>query len=205
METMTYLPRMTFDPQTGLIPAIVLDAATGTVLMLGYMNAESVAKTYETGLVTFYSRSRQTLWTKGETSGNTFALVDIREDCDGDALLVLANPVGPACHNGTTSCFHPYEGLDLAFLAQLQTLLESRRREMPPGSYTSTMFAKGVDKLAQKVGEEAVETVIAAKNDNAELIYEASDLVFHLMMLLTEKGLRIEDVARELRRRSVKM
>lgn len=196
---------MTFDPQTGLVPAIVQDAATGTVLMLGYMNAESLAQTRATGLVTFFSRSRQSLWTKGETSGNTFSLVDIREDCDGDALLVLANPAGPACHNGTTSCFHPYEGLDLAFLAQLQTLLESRKREMPEGSYTSKMFAKGVDKLAQKVGEEAVETVIAAKNGNAELVYEASDLLFHLMMLLTEKGLRIEDLARELKRRSVNM
>jgi phosphoribosyl-ATP pyrophosphohydrolase/phosphoribosyl-AMP cyclohydrolase len=196
---------MLFDPQTGLIPAIVQDAATGTVLMIGYMNADSLAQTRATGLVTFYSRSRQSLWTKGETSGNTFSLVDIREDCDGDALLLLANPAGPACHNGTTSCFHPYEGVDLAFLAQLQTLLESRKRDMPEDSYTSKMFAKGLDKLAQKVGEEAVETVIAAKNDNAELVYEASDLLFHLMMLLTEKGLRIEDLARELKQRRVKM
>lgn len=194
---------MNFDTRTGLIPAIVQDAATGTVLMLGYMNADSLAQTRASGLVTFYSRSRQSLWTKGETSGNTLTVVDIREDCDADALLVLANPSGPACHNGTTSCFHPYEGLDLAFLAQLQTLLESRKRDMPEGSYTSKMFAKGVDKLAQKVGEEAVETVIAAKNDNEELVYEASDLLFHLMMLLTEKGLRIEDLARELKRRSV--
>jgi len=196
---------MNFDTRTGLIPAIVQDAATGTVLMLGYMNADSLAQTRASGLVTFYSRSRQSLWTKGETSGNTLTVVDIREDCDADALLVLANPSGPACHNGTTSCFHPYEGLDLAFLAQLQTLLESRKRDMPEGSYTSKMFAKGVDKLAQKVGEEAVETVIAAKNDNEELVYEASDLLFHLMMLLTEKGLRIEDLARELKSRSVKM
>ena len=196
---------MLFDPQTGLIPAIVQDAATGTVLMIGYMNADSLAQTRATGLVTFYSRSRQSLWTKGETSGNTFSLVEIREDCDGDALLLLANPAGPACHNGTTSCFHPYEGVDLAFLAQLQTLLESRKRDMPEDSYTSKMFAKGLDKLAQKVGEEAVETVIAAKNDNAELVYEASDLLFHLMMLLTEKGLRIEDLARELKQRRVKM
>ena len=196
---------MLFDPHTGLIPAIVQDAATGTVLMIGYMNADSLAQTRATGLVTFYSRSRQYLWTKGETSGNTFSLVDIREDCDGDALLLLANPAGPACHNGTTSCFHPYEGVDLAFLAQLQTLLESRKRDMPEDSYTSKMFAKGLDKLAQKVGEEAVETVIAAKNDNAELVYEASDLLFHLMMLLTEKGLRIEDLARELKQRHVKM
>jgi phosphoribosyl-AMP cyclohydrolase / phosphoribosyl-ATP pyrophosphohydrolase len=196
---------MLFDPHTGLIPAIVQDAATGTVLMIGYMNADSLAQTRATGLVTFYSRSRQSLWTKGETSGNTFSLVDIREDCDGDALLLLANPAGPACHNGTTSCFHPYEGVDLAFLAQLQTLLESRKRDMPEDSYTSKMFAKGLDKLAQKVGEEAVETVIAAKNDNAELVYEASDLLFHLMMLLTEKGLRIEDLARELKQRHVKM
>jgi phosphoribosyl-AMP cyclohydrolase / phosphoribosyl-ATP pyrophosphohydrolase len=196
---------MLFDPHTGLIPAIVQDAATGTVLMIGYMNADSLAQTRATGLVTFYSRSRQSLWTKGETSGNTFSLVDIREDCDGDALLLLANPAGPACHNGTTSCFHPYEGVDLAFLAQLQTLLESRKRDMPEDSYTSKMFAKGLDKLAQKVGEEAVETVIAAKNDNAELVYEASDLLFHLMMLLTEKGLRIEDLARELKQRRVKM
>jgi Phosphoribosyl-AMP cyclohydrolase len=141
---------MLFDPHTGLIPAIVQDAATGTVLMIGYMNADSLAQTRATGLVTFYSRSRQSLWTKGETSGNTFSLVDIREDCDGDALLLLANPAGPACHNGTTSCFHPYEGVDLAFLAQLQTLLESRKRDMPEDSYTSKMFAKGLDKLAQK-------------------------------------------------------
>lgn len=196
---------MNVDPSTGLIPVIVQDADSGTVLMLGYMNADSIAITRTSGLVTFYSRSRQSLWTKGESSGNSLAFVSMSEDCDGDALLVLARPAGPTCHNGTTSCFHPYEGTGLTFLAQLQTLLESRRRDMPEGSYTSKMFAKGLDKIAQKVGEEAIETVIAAKNDTAELTYEASDLLFHLMMLLTEKGLRIEDLARELKSRSVKM
>lgn len=195
---------MNFDPTTGLIPAIVQDASTGTVLMLGYMNAESVAKTRETGLVTFYSRSRQTLWTKGETSGNTLAFVSMTPDCDQDSLLVLAHPAGPTCHNNTPSCFAPYSGIatgDLSFLIDLQDLLLTRKRDMPEGSYTSKMFAKGVDKIAQKVGEEAVETVIAAKNNNDELRYEASDLLFHLMMLLVEKGMTLQDLVEELRSR----
>lgn len=196
--------RMNFDPTTGLIPAIIQDASTGTVLMLGYMNAESVQMTIDTGLVTFYSRSRQTLWTKGETSGHTLSFVSMTPDCDQDSLLVLAKPNGPTCHNNTTSCFAPYEGLPagaLSFLAELETLLQSRKRDMPEGSYTTKMFAKGLDKIAQKVGEEAVETVIAAKNNNAELRYEASDLLFHLMMLLVEKGMSLQDLADELKSR----
>ncbi len=195
---------MNFDPTTGLIPAIIQDASTGTVLMLGYMNAESVQMTIDTGLVTFYSRSRQTLWTKGETSGNTLAFVSMTPDCDQDSLLVLAKPNGPTCHNNTTSCFSPYEGLptgSLSFLAELETLLQSRKRDMPEGSYTTKMFTKGLDKIAQKVGEEAVETVIAAKNDNEELRYEASDLLFHLMLLLVEKGMTLQDLVDELKSR----
>ncbi len=196
---------MKMDAETGLFPAIVQDASTGTVLMLGYMNAETLELTRTTGWVTFWSRSRQEIWVKGATSGNRLALVAMHEDCDRDALLVLARPEGPTCHNGTTSCFAPYEGVPgagVAFLVELQDLLVSRKREMPEGSYTSKLFARGVDKIAQKVGEEAVETVIAAKNPGTdELRYEAADLLFHLLVLLAERGMRIEDLVLELKSR----
>ena len=191
--------------QNGLIPAIVQDSSTRQVLMLAYMNQDALQKTLDTRLVTFYSRSRQQLWTKGETSGNTLDLVQIQADCDSDTLLITARPNGPACHTGNTSCFFENEfSIDEAygFLKQLEDLLRSRKHEMPKGSYTSRMFAKGLDKITQKVGEEAVETVIASKNDDeGEFIYEASDLLFHLLMLMVEKEVPFAKLIDELKRR----
>ena len=191
-----------------LIPAIIQDADSLRVLMLGYMNKEAVDQTQKTKLVTFYSRSRQEIWVKGETSGNYLEFISMRYDCDADALLRSAKPQGPTCHTGKESCFHnPDLAADgkLQFLTQLQNLLIDRKNTMPEGSYTSMLFGKGLDKVAQKVGEEAVETVIAAKNDDIdEFIYEASDLLFHLMMLLTEKGLQLEDLVNELQKRHSK-
>jgi phosphoribosyl-ATP pyrophosphohydrolase/phosphoribosyl-AMP cyclohydrolase len=201
------IDKLTFDPGTGLIPAIVQDSKSGRVLMLGYMNSESLQRTIDTGLVTFFSRSRNQLWTKGDTSGNYLKVVSISDDCDSDTLLVKAVPDGPTCHTGEVSCFdagtegkHAESGLP--FLAHLEAFLQERKRSMPEGSYTSKMFAKGLDKIAQKVGEEAVETVIAAKNDDdKEFIYEASDLLFHLTLLLVEKDIPFNALIEELKRR----
>lgn len=195
---------LTFD-KNGLIPAIIQDAGNLRVLMLGYMNPESLQKTLESGLVTFYSRSRQKLWTKGETSGNTLKLVSIHKDCDDDTLLITATPNGPTCHTGNISCFYRENTAPAApgsFLFELQALLRERKESTPEGSYTSSLFQKGLDKIAQKVGEEAVETVIASKNtDEKEFLYEASDLLFHLMVLLTERGNTLEDLISELEKR----
>lgn len=187
----------------GLVPAIVQDANTKTVLMLGYMNEEALRKTIETKKVTFWSRSRNELWTKGETSGNFLNLVDIKSDCDNDALLVKAIPDGPTCHKGTDTCWaETNESNPLLFLSFLQDFIEKRKEEMPEGSYTTSLFKGGVNRMAQKVGEEALETVIEACNGSDEkLVYEGSDMLYHLLVLLTEKGLRIEDLARELIKR----
>lgn len=192
-----------FKKQNGLVPAIIQDAQTLQVLMLGYMNQEAVDKTLSTGLVTFWSRSRQELWTKGETSGNYLHLVSIKSDCDHDTLLVRAHPDGPVCHLGTDTCWgETNDSKPLNFLSELQDFIEQRRHDMPEGSYTTALFTKGVNRIAQKVGEEALETVIeATAGTNEKLIYEAADMLYHLEVLLTEKGLRIEDVASELQRR----
>jgi len=192
-----------FEKMDGLVPAIVQDDRTGRVLMLGYMNREAYEKTLATGLVTFYSRSRQTLWTKGETSGNLLHLKSIAVDCDGDALLVKATPDGPTCHLGTDTCWgETNTASSLMFLSELQDFIEKRHEEMPEGSYTTSLFRDGLNRMAQKVGEEALETVIEATNGtNDRLIYECSDMFYHLIVLLTSKGLRIEDVARELQER----
>ena len=189
-----------FEKTGGLVPAIIQDANTKNVLMLGYMNQEAFDKTMATGKVTFWSRSRNCLWTKGETSGNFLDLVSIKNDCDNDTLLVKAVPHGPTCHKGTDTCWgEDNESNPLAFLSELQDFIERRHEEMPEGSYTTSLFQKGVNRIAQKVGEEALETVIEATNGtNDKLIYEASDMFYHLIVLLTEKGLRIEDVAAEL-------
>ncbi len=201
------IEELTFDSVTGLIPAIIQDAISGRVLMMGYMNRESLQKTVDSGLVTFFSRSRNELWVKGETSGNYLRVVSISDDCDSDALLIKARPDGPTCHTGSESCFDAGTSGKLAetglpFLAYLEAFLQKRKRSMPEGSYTSKMFAKGLDKIAQKVGEEAVETVIAAKNDDdKEFVYEASDLLFHLTLLLVEKEIPFESLIEELRRR----
>lgn len=186
----------------GLIPAIIQDSATSKVLMLGFMNEEAYTKTKETGMVTFFSRTRNTLWTKGETSGHFLKVVSVLIDCDNDTLLIKAIPAGPVCHTGKDTCFGEKNNEDIMFLKFLQDFIEQRRQEMPEGSYTTSLFNKGVNRMAQKVGEEAVETVIEATNGTEDgFIYEASDLVYHLIVLLTSKGLRLEDLARELKKR----
>ncbi len=189
-----------FEKCGGLVPAIIQDAQTKNVLMMGYMNPEAYQKTLETGKVTFWSRSRQCLWTKGDTSGNFLRLVNIKVDCDKDTLLVAAHPEGPTCHTGTDTCWgEKNESNPLLFLSELQDFIEKRHREMPEGSYTTSLFKKGVNRMAQKVGEEALETVIEATNGSDEkMVYEAADMLYHLVVLLTSKGLRIEDIAREL-------
>lgn len=192
-----------FEKSGGLVPAIIQDADTKTVLMLGYMNKEAYEKTVATGLVTFYSRSRKCLWTKGETSNNFLHLVDIKVDCDNDTLLVKVHPDGPTCHKGTDTCWgEENEKTPLLFLAELSDFIEKRHQEMPEGSYTTSLFRDGLNRMAQKVGEEALELVIEATNGtNDRLIYEGSDMLYHLIVLLTHKGLRIEDMAAELRER----
>lgn len=195
--------KIDFDKCGGLVPAIIQDATTKVVLMLGYMNEEALQKTQETGLVTFFSRSRQCLWTKGETSGNYLHLVDIKVDCDNDTLLIQAKPDGPTCHKGTDTCWGEENRPNpLLFLSELSDFIEKRHEEMPEGSYTTSLFKDGLNRMAQKVGEEALELVIEATNGtNERLIYEGSDMLYHLIVLLTSKGLRIEDMAKELMER----
>ncbi len=195
--------KIDFDKQGGLVPAIIQDAQTKNVLMLGYMNQEAYEKTLETKKVTFWSRSRNCLWTKGETSGNFLNLVDIKIDCDNDTLLVSAIPDGPTCHKGTDTCWGEDNSQNpLLFLTELQDFINRRHEEMPEGSYTTSLFKDGVNRMAQKLGEEALEAVIEACNGSKEkLVYEASDMIYHLIVLLTSKGLRIEDIAAELQKR----
>ena len=192
--------KIDFEKMGGLVPAIIQDAKTKTVLMLGYMNQEAYKKTTKTGKVTFFSRSRQCLWTKGETSGNFLELVDIMVDCDNDTLLVKVNPTGPTCHKGTDTCWGEKNEVNpLLFLTFLQDFINTRHEEMPEGSYTTSLFKDGINRMAQKVGEEALEAVIEACNGtNGRLIYEGADMIYHLIVLLTSKGLRIEDLAKEL-------
>ena len=187
----------------GLIPAIIQDATTRNVLMLGFMNKEAYDKTIETGHVTFWSRTRQCLWTKGETSGHFLNLVSMKVDCDCDTLLVRVHPIGPTCHTGTDTCWgEENKPNPLLFLSELSDFIEKRHEEMPEGSYTTSLFKDGLNRMAQKVGEEALELVIEATNGtNDRLIYEGSDMLYHLIVLLTSKGLRIEDMARELMER----
>lgn len=192
-----------FDKMGGLVPAIIQDAVTKNVLMLGYMNPESYQKTLETGHVTFWSRTRNTLWTKGETSGNFLNVVDIKNDCDNDTLLIRVNPKGPVCHTGTDTCWgEKNEKNPLLFLSELSDFIEKRHQEMPEGSYTTSLFRDGLNRMAQKVGEEALELVIEACNGtNERLVYEGSDMLYHLIVLLTSKGMRIEELAAELMER----
>jgi phosphoribosyl-ATP pyrophosphohydrolase/phosphoribosyl-AMP cyclohydrolase len=193
----------------GLIPVIVQDAQTGQVLMLGYQNEDAQRVTTETGRVTFFSRSKQRLWTKGETSGNYLTVVSQHPDCDQDALLIRALPDGPTCHRGTTSCFQQpreeaYPMAPVGFIAELERLVQRRQRfpDEDPKSYTVSLFRKGMPKIAQKVGEEAVETVIDAVGGNTEgLKGEAADLLYHLLVLLTASGLTLEDIVEVLRQR----
>ncbi len=181
----------------GLLPVIVQDDVTLRVLMLGYMNREAFERTQAEGRVTFYSRTRQRLWTKGETSGNYLLVKNMYADCDGDTLLIKATPIGPTCHRGTTSCFDTPESE--GFVRHLQSVVQQRHRDMPEGSYTTKLFIKGVKKIAQKVGEEAVESVVEAVDGNRDrFIYEASDMIYHLLVLMEQMGCSIEDMEREL-------
>ena len=191
-----------FEKMGGLVPAIIQDARTKNVLMLGFMNEEAFAKTESTGLVKFYSRTKKRLWTKGEESGNVLKVVSIADDCDHDTLLIQAIPAGPVCHTGNATCFSETNEFGIEFLAYLQEFINRRHQEMPEGSYTTSLFKKGINRMAQKVGEEAVETVIEATNGTDDrLIYEASDLIYHLIVLLTSKGLTINELAAELEKR----
>ena len=191
-----------FEKMNGLIPAIIQDNYTQKVLMLGFMNKEAYEKTMETGKVTFFSRTKNRLWTKGEESGNFLHVVSVKADCDNDTLLIMVHPEGPVCHKGTDTCWGVKNEQDIMFLKELQDFIDRRRQEMPEKSYTTSLFNSGVNKMAQKVGEEAVETILEACNGTDErLIYEGADLLYHLIVLLTYKGYRIEDLARELKER----
>ena len=179
----------------GLLPAIIQDATTKTVLMLGYMNATALEKTRETGLVTFFSRSKQRLWTKGEESGNTLQLVSMKADCDQDTLLIQVNPKGPTCHKGTDSCWGEENQTQFGFFSTLEKTIAERKLANDDKSYVASLFREGINKIAQKVGEEAVETVIEAKDDNAELfLNESADLLFHYLILLQAKGYSLKDI-----------
>ena len=202
------IDKLKFD-QAGLIPAIVQDETTGTVLMMAYMNEESLKRTMETKETWFYSRSRQELWHKGGTSGNTQVVSSLLYDCDGDTLLALVNPAGPACHTGKTSCF--YRTLDdspmpkATMLSILENLALERKKNPVEGSYTNYLFDKGIDKILKKVGEESAEVIIAAKNpDRGEVIYETADLLYHLTVLLAEREISWDEIMQELKQRHKK-
>jgi phosphoribosyl-AMP cyclohydrolase / phosphoribosyl-ATP pyrophosphohydrolase len=191
-----------FQKLNGLVPAIIQDNNTLKVLMLGFMNEEALKKTEEIGQVTFFSRTKNRLWTKGEESGNFLNVVSITPDCDNDTLLIKVNPVGAVCHTGSDTCWNEENKTDIAFLQYLQEFIQKRFKEMPEGSYTTSLFKKGINRMAQKVGEEAVETVIEAVNGTDEgFLYEASDMIYHLIVLLTSKGYSLTDIAKELEKR----
>ena len=187
----------------GLIPAIIQDATTKNVLMLGYMNQEAFDKTKETKKVTFFSRSKQRLWTKGEESGNFLDLVSAKNDCDNDTLLISVNPAGPTCHTGSDTCWNEENTSNFGFISELEeTIAERRKAKDSNSSYVASLFEKGINKIAQKVGEEAIETVIEAKDDNDELfLYESADLLFHYLILLQAKGFTLKDIEAELMKR----
>ena len=198
---------LAWEKMNGLIPAIVQDAFSGRVLMQAYMNREALDATLSSGLATFHSRSRNSLWVKGETSGNHLEVVSVSADCDGDCLLVLANPKGPACHLGLETCFDTREKAltGVGFLAELESVISHRKEEKPEGSYTTRLFESGTQRIAQKVGEEGVETALAGvSGDEAELLNEAADLVFHLMVLLRERETSLAELTDVLRSRHSK-
>lgn len=206
---MSQTTNINWDKVGGLVPAVVQDATSGQVLMLGYMNDEALNKTLETGQVTFWSRSKNRLWTKGESSGNVLQLDSIRVDCDNDTLLVTATPVGPTCHLGTPTCFDSNDPLtgngaqpSLVFLHQLEQVLAGRKDADPDSSYTASLYARGTKRISQKVGEEGVEVALAATSgDKAELVCESADLIYHLMVLLQDQGLSMNDVVNKLKER----
>mgnify|MGYP004702581001 FL=1 len=195
------MENLDFAKLNGLVPAIIQDNTTNVVLMLGFMNDEAVRVTEETGRVTFFSRTKNRLWTKGEESGNFLEVVSMVVDCDNDTLLIKANPVGPVCHTGADTCWdESNQENELGFLEYLQDVIDERKAQMPEGSYTTSLFKGGTRKITQKVGEEAIETIIGAMaDDDQNLIYEGADLLYHLMVLLSHKGYRIEDLAAELK------
>lgn len=194
-----------FDKMNGLVPAIIQDARTKNVLMLGFMNKEAYEKTIELNRVTFFSRTKNRLWTKGEESGHFLDVVSIESDCDNDTLLIKVIPNGPVCHTGTATCFNDNNEFGIEFLSFIQDFIKKRYQEMPEGSYTTSLFQSGVNRMAQKVGEEALETVIEATNGtNGRMLYEGADMLYHLIVLLTSKGCRIEDLAKVLEQRHLK-
>lgn len=192
-----------YTKNNGLVPAIIQDASTHNVLMLGYMNEEALKKTLDTKLVTFFSRTKQRLWTKGEESGHVLHLVSIKLDCDSDTLLIKVNPNGPTCHKGSDTCWNDDNTQNFGFLSELETIIESRKNNASENtSYVASLFAKGINKIAQKVGEEAVETVIEAKDDNDDLfLNESADLLFHYLILLQAKGFQLNDIVNILKER----
>ena len=194
--------KLAWEKGTGFLPAIIQDVNTGQVLMLGYMNADALAKTLDTKKVTFYSRSKDRLWTKGETSGNWLDFVSAEMDCDADTILIQARPHGPACHTGSQTCFNDHATSPTAFLDHLSALIASRHRTMPEKSYTTSLFRDGTSRIAQKVGEEGVELALARmKNDSEEIKNEAADLLFHMLVLLEDAGLELSDVVAVLQER----
>jgi phosphoribosyl-ATP pyrophosphohydrolase/phosphoribosyl-AMP cyclohydrolase len=203
--TLDDIQKLDWSKGDGLLPAIVQHAITGRVLMLGYMNQDALRETLSGGRVVFFSRSRQQLWTKGETSGHFLDVVDVSTDCDADAILVLADPLGPTCHKGTESCFADAvatDGQRLAFLALLESIIAHRIADQPEGSYTARLFAEGPSRIAQKLGEEGLETALASvTRDDEGVLSECADLVFHLLVLLKSRDLRLEDVVKELKAR----
>ncbi|HCE4629209.1 TPA: bifunctional phosphoribosyl-AMP cyclohydrolase/phosphoribosyl-ATP diphosphatase HisIE [Vibrio parahaemolyticus] len=203
-EVSSLSERINWEKVDGLVPAIVQDFQSSQVLMMGYMNQDALAKTGETGQVTFFSRTKERLWTKGETSGNVLQLVNISLDCDNDTLLVRVNPIGPTCHTGTTTCWDgdAQEESQMVWLHQLEQLLAARKSADPDSSYTASLYARGTKRISQKVGEEGVEVALAATSgDKAELMCESADLIYHLLVLLQDQGLSMNDVVNKLKER----
>ncbi|EHK2888760.1 TPA: bifunctional phosphoribosyl-AMP cyclohydrolase/phosphoribosyl-ATP diphosphatase HisIE [Vibrio parahaemolyticus] len=203
-EVSSLSERINWEKVDGLVPAIVQDFQSSQVLMMGYMNQDALAKTGETGQVTFFSRTKDRLWTKGETSGNVLQLVNISLDCDNDTLLVRVNPIGPTCHTGTTTCWDgdAQEESQMVWLHQLEQLLAARKSADPDSSYTASLYARGTKRISQKVGEEGVEVALAATSgDKAELVCESADLIYHLLVLLQDQGLSMNDVVNKLKER----
>lgn len=202
MLTEQQIDQLDWDKVDDLMPAIVQDTFSGKVLMLGYMNKEALAKTIDLGQVTFFSRTKSRLWTKGETSGDVLTLRDISVDCDNDTLLVMATPAGPTCHLGTSSCFNQSKGFDLDFISHLNSVIDARYQDLDENSYTASLFKSGVKRMAQKVGEEGVEVALAAATDDREeLINESSDLLYHLLVLLRGKDVSVSEIMENLRAR----
>ena len=194
--------KVNYDKNTGLVPVIIQDAESRTVLMLGYMNREALDQTVANNRVTFFSRSKQRLWTKGEESGNFLDVVEIKNDCDQDTLLVKVRPHGPTCHTGSDTCWNEENKTQFGFISELETIIQSRQEKPEASSYTSSLFANGINKIAQKVGEEAIEVVIEAKDNNKELfLNESADLLFHYLVLLRAKGFKLNDVVEVLKAR----